>query len=233
MKKALVFVPFLASVALNCAFAASYLDWRMLPAAVVGWYLADFISGATHMYMDYRPCISGRGLGELFAYQGSRDSTEYQALQKAAYARISPFERIVFDFKKHHPRPDALGRRTLAHQTRTTVMFLTLPASLALNLAWLNWRFPTWLLAGLVVLLIGSTLSQYFHGTLHREHNPPVILAMRRLRLLMTPGEHASHHASLAEDFSVISGWSNPLLNALFRVLQKHGALDSRGLEPT
>jgi hypothetical protein len=91
---------------------------------------------------------------------------------------------------------------------------------------------PGWLVAGAVVLTIGGTLAQYFHGTLHRTENPWIVHAMRRLGLLMTPEAHALHHETLRRDFATNTGWSNPLVNAVFRIATSHGWIEEAGLEP-
>src|SRR5205823_2243591 len=127
------------------------------------------------------------------------------------------------DFKNHHPRPDALGRRSLWRQIDSTVLFGTLPVSLALNLACLILPVPGWFVAGAVAMLIGGTFAQYFHGSLHRPDNPWFIEAMRRVGLLMTPAAHAKHHATLQRDFSTNCGWANPVLNRLFNLLRRRG----------
>jgi hypothetical protein len=224
---------FWLSVVSNVLFAAADPHWLMLPAAIAGWYLADLASGAVHMYMDYRPCRPGNGLDALYFYEGDRTSDEYRAMFRTAMARIGPVERLVFDFKNHHPRPLALGRRPLGRQINSTILFGTLPYSLALNAACLMLPVPGWLVAGLIVLLIGGTFAQYFHGTLHRNDNPWFVTAMRRVGLLMTPQAHDLHHATLQRDFSTNCGWSNPLLNALFNALRRRGRLPDHGLEPT
>ena len=185
------------------------------------------------MYMDYRPTRPGLGLNELYFYDGSRESPEYAALFRTAMARIGPIERLVYDFKNHHPRPQALGRRTLDRQIGSTILFGTLPGSIALNLACLALPVPGWAAAGLAVLLIGGTFAQYFHGTLHRDDNPRFVVALRRLRLLMTPRAHEKHHATLQRDFSTNCGWSNPVLNRLFDALRRRGRLGDAGLEPS
>ncbi len=212
--------------------------WAVLPAALAGWYLADLMSGAIHMYMDYRPCRTGVGLDRLYFYEGSRESADYQALFRDTMRRIGPIERLVFDFKNHHPRPHALGRRKLWRQIGSTVIIATLPASIGLNLlCWaatrIGWPVPGWFVAGVIAFLIGGTFAQYFHGTLHRDHNPWFVHLMRRLRLLMTPEAHAIHHDTLARDFSTNCGWSNPVLNRLFDRMQRRGGMDRAGLEPT
>jgi len=222
---------FALSLALSL-WLAGVPDWRWLPAALAAWYAADLLSGLTHMVMDYRPCTPGIGLAEVFHYEGSRESADYQALRARVMPQISPFERLVYDFKNHHPRPDALGRRPFLVQIGSTVLFAGLPAALLLNLAAVIVPLPGWLIAFAVVLIIGGTLAQYFHGTLHRSDNPWIVQAMRRIGLLMTPQAHALHHATLRRDFATNNGWSNPLVNRLFNLAIRRGWLHESGLEP-
>jgi hypothetical protein len=226
-----VTVAFVLSLLLNLWFAG-VPDWRWIPAAFAAWYVADLLSGLTHMYMDYRPCTPGIGLDRMFHYSGSRESEEYVALRAEVLPRISPFERLVYDFKNHHPRPEALGRRPFLVQIGSTIIFAALPFSILLNLLSLEIAIPGWLIAGLVVLTIGGTLAQYFHGTLHRPDNPWIVNARRRIGLLMTPEAHALHHATLRRDFATNTGWSNPLVNAVFRLATNRGWLNESGLEP-
>ena len=222
---------FALSLALNLWFAG-VPDWRWIPAALAAWYIADLISGLTYMYMDYRPCTPGIGLDQVFHYAGSRESDEYLALRDRVMPQISPFERLVYDFKNHHPRPDALGRRPFLVQIGSTILFVSLPASILLSLACASLTVPGWFVAGLVVLIVGGTLAQYFHGTLHRADNPAIVEAMRKLGLLMTPEAHALHHVTLRRDFATNTGWSNPLVNAIFRMAMRRRWLDEAGLEP-
>ena len=226
-----VTILFVASLALNLWFAG-VPDWGWIPAALGAWYVADLLSGLTHMYMDYRPCTPGIGLDRLFHYAGSRESAEYLVMRDSIMPRISPLERLVYDFKNHHPRPDALGRRPFLVQIGSTIMFVSLPVSILLNLLCFTIAIPGWLVAGAVVLAIGGTMAQYFHGTLHRPDNPWIVHAMRRLGLLMTPEAHALHHETLRRDFATNTGWSNPLVNAIFRVATNRGWIDEAGLEP-
>jgi hypothetical protein len=207
-------------------------DWRWIPAALGAWYLADLLSGLTHMYMDYRPCTPGVGLDRVFHYEGSRESDEYIALRDDVWARISPFERLVYDFKNHHPRPEALGRRPFLVQIGSTILFGSLPFSILLNLFCMVLSVPGWLIAGIVVLTIGGTLAQYFHGTLHRADNPWIVRLLRRAGFLMTPAAHALHHDTLRRDFATNNGWSNPVVNIIFGFATSRGWLNEAGLEP-
>lgn len=228
----LALILFAVSFAANLVALAAAADWWILPGALLGWYLADLMSGAVHMYMDYKPCRTGIGLDRLYFYEGSRESADYIALRDATFARLGPFERLVFDFKNHHPRPDALGRRSIVRLIGSSVLFGTLPVSLLLNVVCLVWPLPGGWIAVAVSFLIGSTFAQYFHGTLHRADVPWIVHALRRLRLVMRPQDHAHHHATLSCDFSTNNGWSNPLLNAVFAALKRSGRMPVEGLEP-
>ncbi|RVT39819.1 fatty acid desaturase CarF family protein [Sphingobium algorifonticola] len=223
---------FFVSLAANAAFALRDPSLWAIPAMLLGWYVADMLSGAVHMYMDYRPCVTGVGLDRLYFYPGSRESDEYQAMFRAAMARINPLERLVYDFKNHHPRPDALGRRGVVRLIGSTVLAGALPLSLLMNGAAKLWPVPGWAMAGMVALLIGGAFAQYFHGTLHRAQNVWIVRAMRRAGLLMTPQAHQLHHDTLRRDFSTNCGWSNPLLNRLFALAYRRRWLRDDGLEP-
>ena len=220
------------SGAANLGFALADPSWWVIPAMLAGWYVADMLSGLVHMTMDYFPARLGVGLDRIYFYEGSRGSPEYQAMFRSAMAHLNPFERLVYDFKNHHPRPHALGRRTMLRQIGSTIVAGSLPFSLLLNAACLLWPVPGWAVAGALTLLIGGTFAQYFHGTLHRDENPWIVNAMRRVGLLMTPAAHQLHHDTLKRDFATNSGWSNALLNPVFRFAYGHGWLRDDGLEP-
>ena len=232
MKLRLIVLLFTLSAALNLFWAARDVGWLTIPALLAGWYVADMLSGLVHMFMDYHPCPKGKGLDRLYFYEGPRASEEYQALFRQTMAGINPFQRLVYDFKNHHPRPDALGRRDLWRQIGSTVVAGALPASVLFNLVCWVWPLPGWAAAGFFAMLIGGTFAQYFHGTLHRNDNPWIIRAMRRVGLLMTPEAHQLHHDTLRRDFSTNCGWSNALLNGIFRAGRKNGLFADYGLEP-
>lgn len=216
----------------NFGFALRDPSWWMIPAMVAGWYAADMMSGIVHMIMDYHPARLGVGLDRLYFYEGSRESDEYGQMFRSAMRQLNPFERLVYDFKNHHPRPHALGRRTMLRQIGSTIVAGSLPLSLLLNSVCLALPVPGWAVAGSLALLVGGTFAQYFHGTLHREENPWIVNAMRKVGLLMTPAAHQLHHDTLRRDFATNSGWSNSVLNPIFRLAHRHGWLTEAGLEP-
>ena len=223
---------FAVSLLANALAAMLGFGWASIPALLGGWFVADLVSGLVHMSLDYRPCPPGKRLADLYFYEGSRESNAYLTMLRDRMSRVSAFDRLVYDFKNHHPRPQALGRRDLWRQIGSTVLVGALPMSLALNFALLMVSVPGWLCAGMFAVIAGGGFTQYFHGTLHREHNPWFIVAMRRAHLLMTPEAHQLHHDSLQRDFATNSGWSNPVINRLFNALRARGYLDDKGLVP-
>ena len=227
-----VLAAFGLSLAFNFAAMIVRFDWWCVPALLLGWYLADFASGVIHLALDYHPCPDGLGLADIFFYDGSRESDEYLAMRADRIARLTAFQRVVFDFKTHHPRPDALGRRSLWHQIGVSLIAAALPLSLGLNALVIGERLPGWPIALGTALIIGSAFAQHFHGCLHRPQVPWYIAALRRSTLLMTPAAHQLHHDTLQRDFATNCGWSNPVVNRLFVTLRARGMLDDAGLEP-
>lgn len=233
LQQGLTLTLFLVSLAINLALSALDPSRFAIPAMLAGWYFADLLSGLIHMYMDYRPTTPGKRLADLFFYEGSRESEQYLGMLQERMAMIGPFERIAYDFKNHHPRPDALGRRPLWRLIGSTVVAGALPLSILGNLVGLLGEVDGWLMAGLSAFLLGGGFAQYFHGTLHRAQNPWFVVAMRQLGLLMSPAAHQVHHDTLQQDFATNCGWSNPVINALFRALRARGHLKDEGLIPS
>ncbi|WP_225206897.1 fatty acid desaturase family protein [Novosphingobium huizhouense] len=228
----LVLAAFCASLGVNLWGALRDPSLLAIPAALGGWYLADLLSGLVHMVMDYRPCPEGKGLAALYFYEGRRGMPAYQAQFRDTMRKISVFERISYDFKNHHPRPDALGRRSVWRLIGSTVIAAALPLSLLGNALVLLTAVPGWVMAFATAMLVGGGFAQYFHGTLHRRENPGFVTALRRAGLLMTPQAHQIHHDTLRRDFATNCGWSNPVINRLFLGLRARGMLDDAGLEP-
>lgn len=233
----LVLAAFLLSAGLNAVGALEEPSLLEIPAALAGWFVADLLSGLAHLVMDYVPCPEGKGLDQVFYFRGSRASAEYQKLKRETMARLNAFHRVAYDFKTHHPSPDALGRRTVWQLIGLTIIAGALPLSLLGNAVMLEGGLSGVLggaaMAFWVTLLLGIAFAQYFHSTLHKRENPGFVVAMRRVGLLMAPAAHQIHHDTLQRDFATNCGWSNPVINRLFAWLRARGRLDPAGLEPS
>lgn len=219
------------SFSYNLVLMAGKLHWSMIPAALVAWIIVDFFSGFGHMILDYYPAPARLQLDKLY-FARERDTAEYAALRKRLLRAAGPFHAVAYDFKVHHPHPDSLGRRDIFKLTETMVPAVALPLSLSLNALSFMRDLSPWFVAFMNTLIFGYALTQYFHSMLHQDHPPLWIRAMRKVGLLMTPSDHAIHHATLDRDFAVITGWTNPLINPMFRYLHRKGVLRDEGLEP-
>jgi hypothetical protein len=225
----------IAVFGVSLAFAVAALarepSWTILPGLLVGWAVIDFCSGLVHMLLDYVP-VPARMRMDLLYFAQDRSSADYMRLRQEILGPVGPFWRIAFNFKYHHPRPNALGTRSLKQLCAETLYFAALPAALALDVALLVASPPPWLTAAAISMMIGALFIQYFHATLHRPVPPAFVAVMRRLRLLMTPEAHQHHHDVQDNSFAIIAGWSNPLLDPFFRVLVSAGICRTENLEP-
>ena len=234
MAERLLLIVFLFGVAANLAWLALFPpSWWMIPAAVVGWFLADLGSGVAHVLLDYVPCRPGLGLRELYFYEDSRGTPEYAALRRATMARANPLQQVLFDNKIHHPRPWFLANRTLAHLLLPNILFYAIPMLLAEALIAWYCTVPGWFVAGCTVLLAGAGFSQYTHAMTHSPKVPRAVRWAQKAGLFLKPREHAGHHAEFDRNFCLLSGWANPLVNPLFRWALRRGWLHASGLEPT
>ncbi len=206
-------------------------SWTILPGLLVGWAVIDFCSGLVHMLLDYVP-VPARMRLDLLYFARNRSTEEYLRLRREILGPVGPFWRIAFNFKYHHPRPNALGKRTLKQLCAETLYFAALPTALALDVALVFAPPPPWVTAAAISMVIGALFIQYFHATLHRPVPPAFVAVMRRLRLLMTPEAHQRHHDVQDNSFAIIAGWSNPLLDPLFRILVSTGVCRAENLEP-
>lgn len=224
---ALLTVSMLGNVALLWRVA----DWSVFPAALIAWYLVDFASGLVHILLDYAPLPARLELDRLY-FHPTRNTPEYNELKARLLRRAGPYYRLAYDFKTHHPRPDAFGERSFMHVSKPGIIYAALPASLALNIAGANFNLPAWFLAFAVVAIIGATFVQYCHSVLHRAQASAFVRALRRVYLLMTPAEHQKHHDTIKQAFCMINGWANPVVDAIFKTMHRRGIVTDGDLEP-
>ncbi len=222
---------FCVSFAVNLAALARDPSWTIVPGFLLGWAIADCGSGLVHMLLDFVP-VPARLRMDLLYFAKRRDTEEYAELRRSILGGCGPFWRIAYNFKYHHPRPNALGRRTMTELCADTLYFAGLPLSLALNLAVVAAPPPAWALAAGIAMVLGTLFIQYFHSTLHRQTPPAFVAVLRRFHLLMTPEAHQLHHDVQDNSFAIINGWSNPLLDRIFVVLVRWGVCREEHLEP-
>lgn len=222
---------FLVSIALTIVLIAADWNWAVLIGVLAGWYLADLTSGIVHLYLDYRPSKKGVGLEEIYFWKGSRESKDFLEKQSEVYKHLSPMDLVSYNFKKHHRFPGLLGRHGFWHMLKGPILYAPLLLSLLTNLTAIYLGLDAATLACLATLAFGTGLMQYFHGALHKSKTTRLILVMRHMRLLLKPEDHVSHHQLPVRDYGLISGWSNPVLNLIARVLRRSSVLSDENLE--
>lgn len=132
-----------------------------------------------------------------------------------------PAERSVMaaEFQAHHADGMGIARAPLL-DVLTPVLPLTLPIGLFMTApAAVGW-IPPALALFLCLLTSAATLAQMAHRWAHHPNPGRLIRAAQRVRLLVTREAHDRHHRtpegnSPRTDYAILTGWSNPLLDAL------------------
>ena len=162
---------------------------------LLGAFCADLISGLIHMYIDF-------GISN----------------------RKNPIHKELFLSRVHHhqlDRPAKLNYASLwfSPALYSFLVLALLPALLVTILSPipnLNWLAPFWL-----SVLWFSSVSQVFHAFAHGKAKHPfakkIIRLLQKFRLMIPPKIHGKHHSEIDCNFSVLNGWSIPLLNFVFR----------------
>jgi hypothetical protein len=160
-------------------------------------YCADLLSGLAHMYIDF--AVSDRKNyihKELFLSRVHHHELRRPA--KLNYASLW-FSPALYGFVVLALLPAALS--------------LLLPAKLSMD-----WIAPFW-----ISVLWLSSVSQIAHAFAHGKARHPIskkfVRLLQRAKLIVSPVTHAIHHREIDCNFSVLNGWSIPLLNFVF----KHG----------
>ena len=177
------------AIRITAALVAGASAGFALPALLLGYLLADFITGTTHWFCD-----------TFF-------ETDTAIIGKT----------VIQPFREHHVYPQRITRYRFIEQD-TTSFFLMLPL-LAATFApgapqpegvggLLGYCF----VLGLSIGLFGTNL---FHKWAHEDAPPAVIRWLQRRGLILSPERHQRHHGDYSRGFCVTSGWMNPLLDAV------------------
>jgi len=162
---------------------------------LLGAYFADLLSGLAHMFIDF-----------------------------AVSDRKNYIHKELFLSRVHHHelrRPAKLNYASLwfSPALYSFVVLALLPASLGLILpaaVTMDWIVPFWL-----SILWFSSVSQiahaFAHGKAHHPISKKIVGLLQRTKLIVSPRTHAIHHREIDCNFSVLNGWSIPLLNYVFK----------------
>jgi len=159
------------------------------PIGVLGGYLfADFLAGAVHWLADRYFDPETPVLGPM----------------------------LIAPFREHHTDPRSISRHDFFEVSgNNALVSIPLPLLLFLLPAPTDYASTTLLVFGLSASL-ALVATNLFHGWAHAEDPPRITRLLQRFGLILTPSQHARHHAANHDRaYCVTSGWLNPLLDRI------------------
>lgn len=213
-------------------FSIEQITWFTPLFILIAFYLADFLSGIVHFVLDYRYTKPDSGLRDLYFYEGNKGAQEYVTLRSKVMKNVSALDEVVFDFKVHHISPGTLARRSFLTVCLPIVYFGSLPMICVLfALSTMEWISGNLILMGWC-FISALSLAQYAHSCAHKRQVPLIPKLLQKLRLFISKEKHDSHHTDLGQDFCLLNGWANPLVNVIFKYAKKHSWYKEEGLIP-
>jgi len=140
-------------------------------------------------------------------------------------------------FQGHHRRPWTITEREFCNNVHK--VFAPAAPFSALLFTGSFWAAPGWSV-GLSSFLFLACMSQQFHAWSHMKRSElhPAIVAAQEAGILISRKAHGAHHKAPFEgNYSIVSGWWNPVLDgdggegSFFRKLEKI-VYDMYGVEP-
>jgi ubiquitin-conjugating enzyme E2 variant len=183
------------------------LAWLLPVALVVGFAVADFVSGLVHWFADSCFQPGTPVLGPL----------------------------LIEPFREHHRDPAGITRHGFLELSGNNAL-ATLPLAGGLLLLdrfelfrWFEGGEAAFarhaLQAGVTALALALFLTNTFHAWAHASRPPAAAVWLQRRGLLLSPEMHARHHrAEHDRSYCVTSGWLNPWLDRI-RFFERLGAL--------
>lgn len=116
---------------------------------------------------------------------------------------------IIRDFELHHREPAYFLQGSFWYSNRENLIagaLLAVPTFFCLP-----WLFGS--------LAIGVMVAQESHRWSHRQPVPALVRFLQRCRVMLPPATHNRHHSSFSRNYSILCGWSNPVLNAVLTLV--------------
>jgi Lipid desaturase domain len=183
-----IVVILLCAVYLVCYFNAAGLGWpSMLAAALVGYFVADFMSGVVHWGMDtwFNEQTLGRGIAIAREHHTHPHHIHgYSFLDYAALG--STPSAVLFGFLLF-----------------VTVLFPVSAVTYALMIIWF---------VNSTCLLFGTS----FHNLAHRPARSAMMRLAQRYHLVCPPAHHWVHHRNQTIHYCVVNGWANYVCDGLY-----------------
>lgn len=205
-------------------YRALTVPWLLLilPLSI---FIADFLSGVVHLFLDYYPINEKAGFDRLYVYPGDRGSEEFLALRRQVHAHPATrlIDHLAYTFKIHHDRPRAMNRKSYAEHVFETVA----PAAVVLAGAFVA---PPAVALTLAIAAFLVANVQFIHACVHDTHRSrfwkAVVHRLQAWRVMYSTRAHGIHHRDGVSNFCLVTGWANVLLNPLFALLLRYHIVD-------
>jgi ubiquitin-conjugating enzyme E2 variant len=167
---------------------AEGITWVVPLGLVLGYALADFVSGAVHWFCDtfFSPTTPVVG-------------------------------RVIFRFRDHHDHPQTIVELGFLEQDINN-LFLPVPVLAWLwwhDLPTTGRPAVLFAAAFLLALSFGTSATNLFHKWAHDPAPPTIARWLQRIGLSQSPERHWVHHRDHSRGFCVTSGWMNRLLDPI------------------
>jgi hypothetical protein len=177
-----------------------------LLALLFACFIADFINGMVHLYMDHNHNYRSIAGPLIAAFHLHHDTLRYAD---------KPIYKVYFNESGYKVwlAPYLLATMALLHFTAT----------------------PPFLLGLMIYVGILSSLAEVSHFLCHNS-DAPSTRVLQRIGLLVSVKHHERHHQHDNVNYAFLNGWSDPLINWLARrfcsgystTTDKHSALYHR-----
>lgn len=203
---------YIASLCTSLVVYMPHRSWYDALTIPVSLYMADFISGCVHILLDHGSCGT---LTPFVTNPSIHELAMVRTLYPVVYHTSSVFQRMCFEFQKHHQFPSHIVRKSMVEVSTTIVSFTWMLQCLLLMCFYSNVVSSRFFFVASTVTLCGS-VSQLTHQSAHDiECQSLFVYYLRKSRLIITPEHHHIHHQTYDSHFPILSGWSTPLLNQI------------------
>lgn len=173
--------------------AALALPWTItIFAGLLGYVLADFVSGFVHF------------LGDTF------------------WSEKTPLigKTFIYPFREHHTDQLAITRHNF-FVTNGNNCLVSLPVMLLMHMYLFTYAQTSFAFAFLFATLFFLVLSVFatnqIHKWAHMKKPPFLVKLLQKAHLILNPKHHAIHHAAPhTKYFCITTGWLNPVIEKLY-----------------
>jgi ubiquitin-conjugating enzyme E2 variant len=174
----------MGALAVHIAPRSMASPWLALTALMVGFVLADFVSGFVHWAAD------------------TWGTPEWPVIGKA----------LIRPFREHHVDQKEITRHDFVETNGNNCFISIVPAAGAalLPVSGAGWFFVSVMTFALCFAIFGTN---QFHKWSHLDEPPQMVRLLQRANLVLPPDHHAVHHsAPYAKYYCITVGWLNEAL---------------------